>query len=245
MTDVLSRQLLFEIELDHVHTDPGVVDLVGQRSRKLIQTVVRGQRFRLDFVFVSFLVQGKSISRDGGVDSRAEVGVVFNNVPLFSLDLHVFPCFIHLTQNSDSLPLDFSERLFLVLSFVDPDFFSPLSMFLLLVLFPFYEGTLKQVQSLVLESLDLVFPFVPLSELLLLHELPPEDKASLVGGRRQGVLECPLLPHVFNQLHFSHARRESLAVPEVGNGEHLWDVFFLNLVLGGEGVSLSLPVSII
>ena len=53
-------------------------------------------------------------------------------------------------------------------------------MLLFIILFSLYESALEEIKALVLESLDIIFAFVPLTNFLLLHQLTAESEASLI-----------------------------------------------------------------
>ena len=97
-------------------------------------------------------------------------------------------------------------------------------MFFFCLLLTLNESRLEEIKTFVLKSLDVVFTFTPFSEFLLLHEFSPQVEASFVGGGRQGVFKCSLLPHLFDEFHFGHGSRESTAELKVLDGQYFRDV---------------------
>jgi hypothetical protein len=77
-------------------------------------------------------------------------------------------------------------------------------MLFLSLLFSLYKGRLEEVESFVLDPLDVLFSLVPLSDLLLFHQLSSQVEASLVRGWRQSILEGSLFSHLLYEIHFGH-----------------------------------------
>jgi len=111
------------------------------------------------------------VTSDRGIDGRTEVSVLLDDVTLLILELNVLSSLVHLSQDLDSLALNLGKSTLLVFGLSETDLFSSLSMFLLSLLFTLDESRLEQVESLILETLDIVFTFTPFSELLFFHEL--------------------------------------------------------------------------
>ena len=86
-----------------------------------------------------------------------------------ALNLDVFTCLVHLSQDLYTFALNLGQRSLLYFSLLKSDLFSSMSMFLLIILFSLDQSTLKQVEPFVLKSLDVIFSSVPLSDLLVLH----------------------------------------------------------------------------
>ncbi len=99
----------------------------------------------MHLVFVCFFVKRQTISSDGSVNGRAEVRVIFDDIPLQSLDLDVFASLVHLAEDLDSLALDLCETALLDLGFLESNLLSAVSMLLLIVLLTLNEGALKQI----------------------------------------------------------------------------------------------------
>ena len=195
----------------------------------------------MHLVFVCFFVKRQAISCDGSVNGRAKVSIIFDDIPLQSLDLDVFASLIHLAENLDSLALDLCETSLLDLGFLESNLFSAMSMLLLVIFLTFNEGTLKQIQALILKTLDIVLTFGPLTDLLILHQTATKGEAGLIRGGWQGVLKGTFLSHLLDELHLSHTCGEPLAVKQVLNCEHLKvGIFLVDNVLRREGISLSL-----
>ena len=88
-------------------------------------------------------------------------------------------------------------------------------MLLLRLLLPLDQRALQQVQSVILVLLDLVLPLLPVTHLLLLHQLASQAERSLVRGRRQRVQESSLVPHLADKLHLGLAGGESASKDQV------------------------------
>jgi hypothetical protein len=88
-------------------------------------------------------------------------------------------------------------------------------MLLLRLLLPLYQCALQEIKPVILVLLDLVFTFLPVTHLLLLHQLPAQAERRLVRGGRQGVQESSLVPHLADQLHLGLARWQSTAIHQV------------------------------
>jgi hypothetical protein len=117
-------------------------------------------------------------------------------------------------------------------------------MLLLVILLTLNKGALKQIQALILQALDIVFAFGPLTDLLILHQTASKGETGLIRGGRQGILKGTFLSHLFNELHLSHTGWETLAVKQVLNCEHLKvGIFLVDHVFRREGISLSLGLS--
>ena len=195
----------------------------------------------MHLVFVCFFVKRQAISSDGSVNGRAKVSIIFDDIPLQSLDLDVFASLIHLAENLDSLALDLCETSLLDLGFLESNLFSAMSMLLLVIFLTLNEGTLKQIQALILKTLDIVLTFGPLTDLLILHQTATKGEAGLIRGGWQGVLKGTFLSHLLDELHLSHTGGEPLAVKQILNCEHLKvGIFLVDNVLRREGISLSL-----
>ena len=231
--------LEFEFHLGDVDARIKYVRLVGvENVVEFLKSAVAGEGLGLHFVLVGLLIEGEPVSGDGSVDCGPEVSVLFDDIALAALDLNVFTRLVHLAEYLDTLALNFSEGALLVLRFLEPDLLRPLSVLLLNLLFSFDQSRLKQVQAFVLETLDVVFAFVPLTELLLLHKTAAQGEAGLVRRGRQGVFKSALLSHLFNELHLSHAGGQAGAELEVGDREGLGHVVLVEHVGRTEGVSL-------
>jgi len=100
--------------------------------------------------------------------------------------------------------LDFSKSTVLVLSLFETDFFDALGMLFLAFFLSFDDGRLQQVETLVLESLNVVLALLPLADLVGDHQFAAQVEAGLIGGGREGVLEGTLLTHLFDQVHLGH-----------------------------------------
>ena len=145
MISVLAGELLSELEPDLVHADQGAENL-GLLDREdvvqLLESLVGGERLRLNFVFVCLFVQGQTVTSDRGVDGRAEVCILLDNVTALGIDLDTFASFVHLTENLDTLALDLSECAFLVLCLLQADFLGALSVLLFKVTLALDKGRL-------------------------------------------------------------------------------------------------------
>ena len=75
-----SGQIVVEVELEFLHRDFSLEHRVGQRFGKVLDPLVGGESLGLDLVLVGLLVEGETVSGDGGVDSGAILGVVFDDV---------------------------------------------------------------------------------------------------------------------------------------------------------------------
>ena len=105
------------------------------------------------------------------------------------------------------------------------------------------EGGLQEVESLVLDSLDVLFPLVPLAHLLLFHQLASQGEAGLVRCGRQRVLEGSLLPHLLDEVHLGHGGWQPFPESQVGNAQHLGHVVLVDDVLRRVWVGLRLRLS--
>lgn len=152
----------------------------------------------MHLIFVCFFVKRQAISCDGSVNSRAEVSVIFDDVPLESLDLDVFASFVHLAENLDSLALDLCKTALLDLGFLESNLLSAVSMLLFVILLTLNEGALKKIQALILQTFNIVFAFGPLTDLLILHQTATEGETSLVRGGWQGILKGTFLSHLLD-----------------------------------------------
>lgn len=175
----------------------------------------------MHLIFVCFFVKRQAISGDGSVNSRAEVSVIFNDVPLQSLDLDVFASLVHLAEDLDSLALNLCETALLDLGFFESNLLSAVSMLLLIILLTLNEGTLKKIQALILQTLDIIFAFGPLTDLLILHQTATKGETGLVRGGWQGILKGTFFSHLLDELHLSHTGGKPLAVKQVLDCEHL------------------------
>ena len=94
-------------------------------------------------------------------------------------------------------------------------------MLLLVILLTLNESALKQIEALILQTLDIVFTFGPLTDLLIFHQTATKGETSLVRGGRQCIIKGTFLSHLLDELHLSHTSGESLAVKQILNCEHL------------------------
>lgn len=85
-------------------------------------------------------------------------------------------------------------------------------MLLLRLLLSLDQCALQQVQSVVLVLLDLVLTLLPVTHLLLLHQLSSQAERGLVRGRRQRIQESTLVTHLADQLHLGLASWEAASV---------------------------------
>ena len=241
---LLAGQALLEVKLDLRSTHSLVKDLVGQSAGQLLEALIGRESLGLDLIFVCFFVKRQAISSDGSINSRAEVSVIFDDVPLESLDLDVFASLVHLAEDLDSLALDLCETALLDLGFLESNLLSAVSMLLLVILLTLNKGALKQIQALILQTLDVVFAFGPLTDLLILHQTATEGETGLVRGGWQGILKGTFLSHLLNELHLSHTGGEAFTVKQVLNCEHLKvGILLVDHVLRREWISLSLGLS--
>ena len=195
----------------------------------------------MNLILVSFLIERQSFAGDGRVHRRPEVSVLLDDIPLESFDLYILPCLVHLPEHLDPLPLYLGERPLLILGLLEPDLLSPLRVLLLRLLLPLDQRALQQVQSVILVLLDLVLPLLPVTHLLLLHQLASQAERSLVRGRRQSVQESSLVAHLADKLHLGLAGGEPSSKDQVLDTQHFGDaVGMVFNILGGVGVRLGL-----
>jgi len=179
--------LLLEVELYHVDVDAGFENLrlfALEESVELTETLVRRKSFRLNLILVSFFIKGKTVASDGSVNGGTEVSVLFDNITLLILKLNVLSCLVHLSQDLDSLALNLSQSALFVLSLSKTNLFSSLGVLFLCLLLTLDQSGLEQVESLVLETFDVVFTLAPFTELLLFHEFTAQVEASFIRSGR-------------------------------------------------------------
>ena len=145
-----SGELAVEVEAELLNADLRLEDMVWQRSRELLNSLIRRESLWLNLVLVGLLVERKSMPSDGGINRRAKVGIIFDDISLSSFDLDVLSTLVHLSEDLNSLPLDLSESTLLILSLLESDLFSSLGVLLLSLLFSLNEGRLQKVESLIL-----------------------------------------------------------------------------------------------
>jgi hypothetical protein len=100
-------------------------------------------------------------------------------------------------------------------------------MLLLVILLTLNEGTLKQIQALILKTLYIILAFGPLTDLLILHQTATKGKTGLVRCGWQGILKGTFLSHLLDELHLSHTGGKALAIKQVLDCEHLKVGIFL------------------
>ena len=215
MSVFFSCERFFEIKFHLINTHFWIINAVWQGSRKFLKTLICRKSLRLDLVLVGFLIKWETFTSDGSIYRWPEVSIFFDDIPLQSFDLNIFPSFVHLSEHLDPLPLNFSECPLLIFSFLEPDLLSPLRMLLLSLLLPLDQCTLQEIKSIILVLFDLVFSFLPVTHFLLLHQLPAQAERRLVWGGRQGVQESTLVPHLADQLHLGLAGWQSTAIHQV------------------------------
>jgi len=135
--------------------------------RELCYSLVGQKGIWLNFILHS-LILWKSVSGDWSINYRTKVWVFFDDWCLASL-VDILSCFEHLSKNLDSLSLDLSDTSFFVLSLLESDHIDSLLVLIFRFLLSFYQGWLKEVESLILNSLNVLFSFSPFSNLLLFH----------------------------------------------------------------------------
>ena len=165
---------------------------------QLLQASVRGKGFRLNFVFVCLFIKTKTISSDWSIHSRAKRSILFDYIALSTLDFNVFPSLVHFAENLDTVSLNLSQCSFLVLGFLETNFFGALGMLFLCLFLSFNQCTLKQIQTIILVSLNVIFPFLPVTNLSFNDELTTQIKASFVWSWRQSLFKGSFLTHLVN-----------------------------------------------
>jgi len=115
---------------------------------------------------------------------------------------------------------------------------------LLSLLFTFNQSRLEQVESLVLQALDIVFTLAPFTEFLLFHELAAQVEAGFVRSGRQSVFEGPLFPHLLNELHLSHGGGQTFAEFKILNRKHFRNVVRFQNGLRRVRVGLGLTITV-
>ena len=83
------------------------------------------------------------MTSDRGIHGRPEVSVLLDDVTLLILELNVLSSLIHLSQDLDSLTLNFGESTLFVFSLSETDLFSSLGVFLLSFLLTLNESRLE------------------------------------------------------------------------------------------------------
>lgn len=138
--------VLLKVEFNHVNVNSGFEYLrllALKESVELTEALVGRESFRLNFVFISLFVEGEAVAGDRSVNRGSEVRVLLDDVTLLILELHVLSSFVHLSQDLDSLALNFSKSAFFVLSLSKTDLFGSLSMLLFSFLLTLDESRLE------------------------------------------------------------------------------------------------------
>lgn len=184
MLRLSARQLAHVIELKLVNADLRLEDLGRQRATQLFDALIRRESLWLHLILIGLLIQREAVARYRSINRRAEVCILFDDIALLALNFHVFTCLVHFPKHFDSLPLDLGERPLLVLRLLEPYLFRSLSVLLLGLLFSLDQSRLEQIESLILQPLDVFLSLVPLAHLELFHELAPQHEARLIRCRR-------------------------------------------------------------
>ena len=243
---VFARELFAEVEANLLNADCAGENL-GLLHRQdiveFLEALVARKSLRLNFVLVSLLVEGETITSDRSIDGRAEVGVLLNDITALGVDFDTLASFVHLAEHLDTLALNLGESTLFVLSLLQTDFLSALGVLFFKVTLALNKRGLKKVEALVLNALNFLLALVPLAMLLLLHESATQIKARLVTGRRERILERLVLAHLLDEVHLNHGGGQTTSEFVVCDVEHFGNVLWIDGILWGVGVGLGLGFS--
>lgn len=212
---------LVQRDLDRVLALRGLLarrlDLDLERGRRqcaleLEQARVRAQIRRLHLDPRCLRVRDVAVAPQRGVDRAREVGVLGDDVALAGLAVAVRRGLLarleHLPQHLHALPLRRREDTVALLLLQSADARDLVDVALLALVIAHRERLDEQLEPLLLEVLDLLLPVAPLAELLLLHEVRPQQVPELVRRRGQHGVEDALLPRALNHLDLEPGYRQ-------------------------------------
>ena len=112
-------------------------------------------------------------------------------------------------------------------------------MFLLSFLLTFNKCTLKQVKSVVLIFLNVIFTLVPFSYFLFNHQFTSKSKTSFIWCGWQSIVESSFFSHLVNKIHLEHSRWKARSKFEICNLKYFRDVILVNFIFRTKRVCLS------